>query len=110
MSITKFALIAATLVATASTATAGNYLAFGENRAAGTTLELGNVTSEANGVVHVYNYNGGKQGALLGSKAVNAGANSDVRIDVGNNKAFAVLAVLEVDGQAVSSKDYDIVR
>ncbi len=110
MSIKKFALIAATLVATASTATAGNYFAFGENRAAGTTLELGNVTSEANGIVRIYTYNDGQKGALLGSKAVFAGANSDVRVNVGNNKAFAVLAVLEVDGQVVSSKDYDIVK
>ncbi|WP_458792382.1 hypothetical protein [Yoonia sp. MH D7] len=108
MSIKKFSLIAATLVATASTATAGNYFAFGENREAGSTLELGNVTSEANGVVRIYNYSNGQQGALLGSKAVLAGANSDVRVNVGNNNAFAVLAVLEVDGQAVTTKDYDI--
>lgn len=109
MSIKKFALIAATLAATASTASANNYFENGTNRDSGTTFELGLVRADAAGVVSIYNYTNGVQGALLGTKEVHAGANTDVRINVGNNKAYAVLAVLEVSGQAVASEDYDIV-
>lgn len=110
MSIKKFALIAATLAATASAATAGNSFDIGTNRDAGTTFELGTVNTTADGVVSIYNYTHGTQGALLGSKVVHAGVNTDVRVNVGNNNAFAVLAVLEVNGQAVTSEDFDIVR
>ena len=60
--------------------------------------------------VNVYNYSKGVQGALLGTQTVNAGANTDVRINVGTNNAYNVLAVLEIDGQAVTSMDFDIVK
>ena len=46
----------------------------------------------------------------MGTQAVNAGANTDVRINVGTNNAYNVLAVLEIDGQAVTSMDFDIVK
>ena len=51
MSIKKLALIAATLAATASTASASNYFGIGENRNSGTTLEVGLVRAETAGVV-----------------------------------------------------------
>ena len=60
--------------------------------------------------MNVYNYSKGVQGALLGTQTVNAGANTDVRINVGTNNAYNVLAVLEIDGQAVTSMDFDIVK
>ena len=110
MSIKKLALIAATLAATASTASASNYFGIGENRNSGTTLEVGLVRAETAGVVNIYNYSKGVQGALLGTQAVNAGANTDVRVNVGINNAYNVLAVLEIDGQAVTSMDFDIVK
>ena len=110
MSIKKFALIVAALAATASTASASNYFGIGENRNSGPTLEVGLVRAEAAGVVNVYNYTKGVQGALLGTQAVRAGANTDVRIDVGHSTAYNVLAVLEINGQAVTSTDFDIVK
>ncbi|MCO4846918.1 MAG: hypothetical protein KC448_02965 [Yoonia sp.] len=110
MSIKKFALIVAALAATASTASADSYFEIGTNRDRGTILDLGLVRADADGIVSIYDYTNGVQGALLGSKTVFAGANPDVRVNVGNNNAYAVLAVLEVNGQAVTSKDFDLVK
>lgn len=113
MSIKSFTFVAVAFVSSvafASVASAGSSFSIGDNRDAGTSLELGQVTSENSGVVSIYSYNDGQQGELLGTQSVHAGANNDVRVNVGNNTAYAVLAVLEVDGQAVASKDFDIVR
>lgn len=110
MSIKNFALIAATLVATASSVSAGNYFEIGENRDAGTSLKMGQVVTEGAGVLSIYDYTTGEQGTLLGTKTVHAGANTDVRVNVGNNNAYAVLAVLEVNGSIVASEDFDIVQ
>ena len=60
--------------------------------------------------MNIYNYSQGVKGALLGTQAVNAGANTDVRINVGINNVYNVLAVLEIVGQAVTSMDFDIVK
>ena len=110
MSIKTIALAAATLAATASFASADNYFEIGTNLDNGSVLELGLVRSDADGIVNIYSYNAGVQGKLLGSEMVRAGANTDVRVNVGSVTTRDVIAVLEVNGQAVISKDYDIVR
>jgi hypothetical protein len=48
------------------------------------------------------------QGELLGTERVNAGANPDVRVNVGFGRSNDVLAVINIDGQAAASKVYDI--
>ena len=108
MSIKSIALIAATIVATASGASASNYFEYGRTLDAGDTLQLGTVRADAGGVVEVYDYHTGQAGALLGSEVLNAGVNTNVRIDTGLPANRDVIAVLKVDGEVVVSKVYDI--
>ena len=74
------------------------------------TVELGQVTSTGDGVVSLYDYNAGVQGALLGTEDVKAGANYDVRVTLGAPAINNVLAVLTVDGQIVDTQKLDTVR
>ena len=110
MSIKSIALVAATLAATASVASADNYFAFGENLDGASTLEIGLVRAEGAGVVEIYDFHNGELGQLLGTEMVNAGANPDVRVNVGVSPKQDVIAVLKVDGEAVAERDFDIIR
>ena len=107
MSIKSIALIAATLAATAGAASA-NQFPFGESLDAANNLQFGTVTADSAGVVEIYDFRTGVRGDLLGVEAVRAGANTNVRIDVGIHGNDDVLAVLKINGQEVLTKDYDI--
>ena len=107
MSIKSIALIAATVALTAGTASA-NQFAFGEDLDAGSTLELGTVTANGAGFVEIYDYFGGTRGDLLGVEEIRAGANTNVKVNVGIRGNNDVLAVLNVNGQEVLAKEYDI--
>jgi hypothetical protein len=110
MSIKTIALAAATIAALGTTASANNYFQLNENLDASSVLELGLVRADADGVVEIYKSVAGEQGALIGTEAVHAGANSNVRINVGAAPQQDVIAVLKIDGQTVAERDYDIVR
>lgn len=113
MSLKNLALIASTVAATASFASAASaqsYFGIGTTINNSAIAELGLVRAQSDGVVAIYDNAAGAQGALLGSKAVRAGANSDVRVSLGSAPARGVIAVLEVNGQPVISKDYSIGR
>jgi hypothetical protein len=107
MSIKNFTLIAATLAATAafaSTASAGNYFEAGNSITNAPILQVGSVHSDSDGVLALYNYSTGVKGALIGTARINAGANPSVTIDNNNLVLDDVVAVLEVNGQAVATK------
>lgn len=108
MSIKKIALIAATIAGTASLASADSYFQLNEKLDDSTVLELGLVRAESAGVVEVYDFSGGQIGALLGTEAVNLGANSDVRVNAPLRTAENVIALLKVDGETVAQRTYDI--
>ncbi|MFO8127301.1 hypothetical protein [Yoonia sp.] len=110
MSIKSIALVAATIAATASVASANNYFEFGERLNSSSVLDLGLVRAEGAGVVEIYDFSRGEVGQLLGTKRVNAGANTDVRVNVGIRPTQDVIALLKVDGQTVAERDYDISR
>ena len=59
------------------------------------------------GVVSLYDFHGGVQGALLGSEQVAAGANFDVRVNLGQRAINDVIAVLTVDGQIIDTQELD---
>ena len=109
MSIKKIALIAATIAGTATIASADSYFQLNERLQSSSILDLGTVRSEAAGVVEIYNYSGGQVGALLGTEAVNMGANSDVRVNAPLRTAENVIALLKVDGQTVAEREYKII-
>ena len=109
MSIKTIALsVAITMATTATVASADSYFAFGETLQSSSTLELGTIRAEADGIVEIRTFNGGIPGTLLGTQAVTAGANSDVRVNIGRRYNLDVVAQLVIDGQIVASKDYDI--
>ncbi len=110
MSIKSIAFVAATLAATASVASADNYFEFNKRLDSSSVLDLGLVRAEGAGIVEIYDFSRGEIGQLLGTKAVNAGANSDVRVNVGKRPTQDVIALLKVDGQTVAERDYDIDR
>ena len=102
---TKFLpLLAAALVATAGAASASNTFGLNEVQTSGHLIELGTVVADGNGVVEVYEYQAAQQGRLLGSDAVHAGANSDVKVSLGSTAVNNFLAVLTVDGQVVAQQ------
>ena len=104
----KKTLIAAAL-GTAATAE-GFFGLIDENIEAGAIIELGQVTATAPGVVEIYEFNAGEIGALLGTETVAAGANLDVRVNVGAKPATDVLAVLKVDGAEADRVELDVIR
>ena len=89
MSIKKIALAAAAVAMTAGAASA-NTFGFQESVEDRNSIELDLVTAGADGVVEIYNLKAGEQGVLLGSAPVNAGANDDLRINIGNTVSTRV--------------------
>jgi len=110
MSIKTMIFAAAAVAMTASAASADSFFSFGETLEDRATVELGVVKAEAGGTVEIYNFAGGEQGALLGMTDVHAGANKNVRVNIGSHYLNDVIAVLKVDGKVVASQDYDIDR
>jgi len=105
------ALSAAALAGTASLAAASsNYFSFKEVADAASTIDLGTVRAEADGIVEIYELRGGERGALLGTAPVMAGANGDVRVNLGTPPLFDVVAVLSVNGIEVAENVIDINR
>lgn len=108
MSIKTIALAAATVVATATVASADSYFQFGERLESKSVVDLGIVTAESAGVVEIYDYRTGEIGELLGTEAVNAGANADVRVNLGVAPKADVIALLKIDGETVATRDYNV--
>ena len=106
----KFTAIAAAAIAVLGTASAADtsYFQYQSQLDDSSVLELGTVTAEGMGIVEIYDFRGGEQGALLGTEEVSFGANADVRVNVNNTQTTDVLAVLKVNGETVATRDYDI--
>ena len=108
MSIKTIALAVATVAATATAASADNYFGFEDRLDNSSTLELSTVRAAADGVVEIYDGRFGDLGALLGTEEVMAGANSDVRVNVGHGPDADVIAVLKIGGEIVAQQQYEI--
>ena len=67
------------------------------------TITLNLVAAPADGIVEVF---AAGSGELLGTAPVNAGANADVQVNVGAGFKHDVIAVLNVDGQAVAQQKF----
>lgn len=109
MTIAKISVFAAAL-ALAGGAASANSFGFQENVDDGAFIEVNRVVADSDGVLEIYNLQAGEQGVLLGSSDVNAGANEDLLINVGNGYKTDVLAVLKVDGQIVAIEEFDVSR
>ncbi len=65
-----------------------------------TQVELGTVRAPAAGVVELYDLDG----TLIGSEALRAGVNSDVRVSLSTLPDQKVVAVIKVDGATVAQQ------
>ncbi len=104
-------IIASALAAVALTATAASansYFDFtSERQDRGSVVELNTVTADGNGVVEIYDFQGGEVGDLLGTKTVTAGANSNVRVNIGAPSQTDAIALLKIDGEVVATQEID---
>lgn len=107
--IKTFTIAAIASIALASTASADAFT-LNEGNVTGSTVELGQVRAAANGVVSLYDFHGGVQGALLGMQDVAAGANFDVRVKLGKRPINDVVAVLTIDGEVVDTQEFDAIN
>jgi hypothetical protein len=102
-----FTLAIAAIAASASIASADNFISnLVMEQDLGTQVELGTVVADGNGVIEVYAFHKGEVGALLGSEAVHAGANTDVDVDIAQPTTDAI-AFLKVNGQIVETQEID---
>ena len=101
--------LAAAVALTAGAASANGF-GFQEVVEDRNTIELNLVTAAADGVIEVYDLKAGQQGMLLGTTQIAAGANSDVRVNIGGGYHTDLLAVLTIDGQPVASEAFDVLR
>ena len=108
MSIKLTTIAAAAIAIIGSSANADSFISYQKSLDEDTVLELGTVSSVGDGVIEIYDYHGGRVGALLGSEQIHAGPNANVRVNVNFRPNFDVIAILKVDGQIVVTRDYDI--
>ncbi|SLN23887.1 hypothetical protein [Roseisalinus antarcticus] len=99
------ALALAATVSTASLASADSYFGIIDAQGGSSILDLGTVVSETGGVVEIY-----KGDTVIGSQAVRAGANSNVRINVNATPVSDVTAVLRSGDQVLDEARIDISR
>ena len=99
---------AAAALTLGTAATAQGFLEVGDTYEPASVIELGTVNAPAGGVVEIYDFHRGEIGALLGTEMVAAGADFDVRVNVGSRPVHDVIAVLTVDGQVVDTRELEI--
>jgi hypothetical protein len=99
------ALTLAALVGSTTFAAADSTFSLSQVQNDDSIVELGSINADGAGFVHIYALDAGTMGALIGSEAVHAGANSDVRVPLIDNPKQDAMAVLEVDGQVVATQE-----
>ena len=67
-------------------------------------MELGTISSDADGMVQIYSYQAGEKGPMLGWQALSAGANSDVRVPVNTTPYTTALAEIVQNGQVIATQ------
>lgn len=72
-------------------------------------LKLGEITSDGDGVIEVFDFRQGERGDSLGTATINQGANMDVRVNAGKEPIPIgnVLAVLTINGATVATHRYE---
>ena len=114
MSKTVFALAAAAIIGGATFASAqmtnstGNYFGQSMTMDASSVFEIALVTASGDGTVGVYDFGDGSQGELLGEIPVKAGANADIKINLGVRPLNDVIVVLMVGGMVTATQEYEI--
>ena len=98
---TKTIALALALASTATIASANSFIGYEGTQDRDFQIELDLVSSEFAGVVEIYEAGSGE---LLGTQAVNAGANADVFIRLDSRPTGNVNAVLVANGEVLDSQ------
>lgn len=106
---TSYVLFAAmTAMAIPTLSAAETYFSCSQTVIEGSTISLGTITAEADGMVELFDYHGGAAGEKLGEASLTAGANSDVRITGSTPIRDDVIAIVKVNGAPVAEKVFDV--
>ncbi|MBU2936962.1 MULTISPECIES: hypothetical protein [Pacificibacter] len=98
---------AAVLIAAGSSAFASDHIFADRSQDLTSFVELDLVRASTDGVVDIYELTADGQGKLLGSQAVHAGANQDVRVSFNTITNQDVIAVLTTNGSVAATQDID---
>jgi hypothetical protein len=99
---------AAVLIAAGSSAFASDHIFADRSQDLNSYVELDLVRASSDGVVDIYELTADGQGKLLGSQAVHAGANQDVKVSFDTITTQDVVAVLTTNGSVVASENIDV--
>ncbi len=109
MSKFTFALAALAAVGTATIATAdSSYFGLETVQEESSRLDIGTVRASSDAVIEVYDFHGGTVGNLLGTEAVNAGANANVFVNLGQTARNDVIAILKSGDQVLATQEFEI--
>lgn len=100
--------LVALVLTTSTAASADTYFGFGSTLEESNMLKLGQITSDADGVVEIYDFHGRTVGELLGTQDIHAGANSDVRVHTRQSVRRNIIAVVRIGGQVVVEKEFNV--
>ena len=67
--------------------------------------ELGRINADGDRIVQIYALDAGRMGALIGSEAIHAGTNADVRVPLTDIPQQDARAVLVVGDQVVATQE-----
>ncbi|TNC65518.1 hypothetical protein [Rubellimicrobium roseum] len=98
-------LAAAALVGSAPVASAENHFSLSNVQDRNHTAVFQTIRTDGPGRIEVYSLQTGKQGVLLGSRALRHGINTDVRVPLMGHSADKGLAVLSVEGEVVAMQE-----
>ena len=101
---TLLALSLAALAGSTTLASADTYFSIPTVQDKDGIVELGTISSDADGMVELYSLRGGEKGPLLGWEMLNAGANSDVKVPLATTDVRTALAEIVLDGQVVATQ------
>src|SRR5688572_17273474 len=93
------------ITGTATIALADNSFSYGRLQPTASSVYFDLVTSDAAGVVEIYDYHGYQVGKLLGSQPVALGSNPGLRIEISPYPYQSVMAFLVIDGVKVADQE-----
>ncbi|SFR08303.1 hypothetical protein [Poseidonocella sedimentorum] len=101
----------AALVASASIATADTSFFSYEGAQSGKSyVTFDSVTADSDAVVEIRDFRLGEVGDLLGTETVHAGANTQVKVRIGEEPLGDVIAILKSGDQVLATQEVDINR
>jgi len=94
----------AALAGSATLASAEARFSLSQAQQRNSIVELGPIVTDRAATVEIYSLHAGKTGPLIGTEALHAGANDNVRVALSSLPMKMALAAIVVDGQVVATQ------